>query len=173
MKPGQDWKKALARNILLCCAVLALVFLVYPVKAQDFNLGSPAGVVGGGYIGSEQCKECHQRQYKTYMQNSRKSKAFEAVEKMQKGLSPEETKGCYKCHATGYGQPTGFVSPEETPALKNVGCEACHGPGRLHTQSMEMAHIVKTVTIDVCQRCHNSEQVKSFRYKSVIYAGAH
>lgn len=146
-----------------------------PAKAQDLAVepDPSKAVVGGGYVGSDSCKECHKRQYEAYMKFSRKSTAFAAVERMKKDLSEEELQGCYRCHATGYGKPTGFESPERTPHLKNVGCEACHGPGRLHTQTMEMAHIVKTVTIDVCEKCHKSDLVKSFRYKSVIYAGAH
>ena len=168
-KPGKTVRAAMA-----WCAMLLVFGLGCPASAQDMLLETPpAAVVGGGYVGSEACKECHKRQYEAYTRNSRKSSAFAAVERMKKDLSEAELQGCYKCHTTGYGRPTGFETPEKTPQLKNVGCEACHGPGRLHTQSMEMAHIVKTVTIDVCEKCHKNELVKSFRYKSVIYAGAH
>lgn len=169
---GKYQKKA--RAATAWCAVIVALGLGCPAAAQDLLLENPQpAVVGGGYVGSEACKECHKRQYEAYMKFSRKSSAFAAVERMKKDLSEAELQGCYRCHTTGYGKPTGFESPDKTPHLKNVGCEACHGPGRLHTQSMEMAHIVKTVTIDVCEKCHKSDLVKSFRYKSVIYAGAH
>lgn len=142
----------------------------------DFYGGSDGPpLVGGGYAGSLSCKECHEKQYERYEKYSRKSHSFEAVLKMSDGLTDEEKENCYKCHTTGYGEKTGFVSLEETPDLANVGCEACHGPGTLHTQTMDMAHIVKTVTIDVCEKCHNNPDypVESFRYGKVIYAGAH
>ncbi|MBI5845584.1 MAG: cytochrome c family protein [Deltaproteobacteria bacterium] len=133
-------------------------------------------VLGGGYVGSAKCAECHNKAdtaiYDRFMKFSRKSQAYQSVKRM-KGLEPKERESCYRCHTTGYGKPTGFVSPEKTPHLADVGCEACHGPGKLHTQTMDMAHIVRKVTIDVCEKCHKDAKVKSFRYKGVIYAGAH
>ncbi|MEE9584455.1 MAG: multiheme c-type cytochrome [Candidatus Brocadiales bacterium] len=51
------------------------------------------------------------------------SKSFKRLE------TPEEQKDpkCLKCHATGYGGK--FKNPKLT-YLKNVTCEACHGPGQ-------------------------------------------
>lgn len=143
---------------------------------DGFDLLGETPVLGGGYVGSAKCAECHNKPdtaiYDRFRKFSRKSQAYQSVKRM-KGLSPKEREGCYRCHTTGYGKPTGFVSPEKTPHLADVGCEACHGPGKLHTQSMDMAHIVRKVTIDVCEKCHKDAKVKSFRYKGVIYAGAH
>ncbi|MBU2489295.1 MAG: cytochrome c family protein [Proteobacteria bacterium] len=163
-RPGRRGWLAALFAAALCCV---------PAAAQDLGLPSVPGIVGGGFVGSEACKECHKNQYAAFQEHSRKSRSFEAIERMADGLTDEEVRGCYSCHTTGYGRPTGFANLEKTPELKDVGCESCHGPGRLHTQTMEMAHIVKTVTIDVCERCHDSEKITSFRYKSVIYAGAH
>ena len=156
----------------------ALAFLVVWPMA-----GAKGGIVGGGYIGSEACKECHESHYDSWLKNSRKAHSWESINRMRDdgdgGLSDEEIKKCYQCHTTGFGQETGFVSQEETPGLRNVGCEACHGPGTLHTETMEKAHIVKTPTIELCAKCHeqkdedNVSKVRSFRYKKVIYAGAH
>lgn len=169
-------KKAALPGLLVFCAVcFAALVLVLPVQAQDDPLAEPQDllpVVGGGYVGSKKCAECHKNQYEKFMMYSRKSKAYDAIRRMKR-LSPEETKQCYTCHTTGYGVQTGFVSYEKTPYLADVGCEACHGPGKLHTETMDMAHIVKTVTIDVCEKCHDDKKVKSFLYKKVIYAGAH
>jgi hypothetical protein len=159
------------KRIFLACACWVFL-LAHPAIAGGQEPESGA-LLGGGYVGSASCKECHKRQYETFTSLSRKSRSFESVDRMKAGLTPQEIERCYSCHCTGYGRPTGFVSPDKTPELKDVGCEACHGPGKLHCQTMEKAHIVKTVTIDVCEKCHSSELVKSFRYKSVIYAGAH
>ncbi|ACL06163.1 cytochrome c family protein [Desulfatibacillum aliphaticivorans] len=160
-------------------AGIALAFLVLWPMAK-----ATGGIVGGGYIGSEACKECHAKHYESWSKNSRKAKSWESINRMREddgdgGLTEEEIKECYQCHTTGYGQETGFVNETETPGLKNVGCEACHGPGRLHTETMEKAHIVKTPTIELCAKCHeqkdedNIGKVRPFRYKKVIYAGAH
>ena len=155
-------------------AAIALAMLAFwPLDGAD------CGIVGGGFIGSEECGQCHRDQFKSWQDNSRKSKSWETISAMRNGLTDNELKGCYECHTTGYGRETGFVSEEKTPHLKNVGCESCHGPGKLHSETQEFAHIVKTTTIDVCQRCHEKkdeiglDQVNSFRYKGVIYAGAH
>ncbi len=143
-----------------------------PAGGTDSGPTEPAPILGGGYVGSAKCAQCHEEIYQRFKANSRKSRAFDSVKRM-KGLTDEERKGCYRCHTTGYGKPTGFTDFQKTPYLADVGCEACHGPGKLHTQSMDMAHIVRKVTIDVCQKCHDDSKVKSFRYKGVIYAGAH
>ncbi len=168
--PGARVRMGLAGWLL---ALLALALPCLPAAAEDPELPGSPNIVGGGYVGSEACKECHKNQYEAFLKHSRKSRSFSSIQKMEDGISKEEIQGCYACHTTGYGRPTGFVSQDKTPELKNVGCESCHGPGKLHTQTMEMAHIVKTVTIDVCERCHDAAKVTSFRYKGVIYAGAH
>ncbi len=167
-------RKFLPKTAGILAAGLALVlFAIWPMT------GATGGIVGGGYVGSTTCSECHTDQYKSWQDNSRKSKSWETISKMKDGLSEAEFKTCFACHTTGYGRETGFESENATPELKNVGCEACHGPGKLHSETQEFAHIVKTTTIDVCQKCHEQTDengdmlVKSFRYKKVIYAGAH
>jgi hypothetical protein len=45
---------------------------------------------------------------------------------------------CVGCHVTGFLQPGGWTLPTGDhhdpphPALADVGCEACHGPGQAH-----------------------------------------
>lgn len=171
---GPGRARGAARPAMAVLAVLAALVFALPVLFGD-TAGSQdeQPLIGGGYAGSRVCKDCHEKQFERYRQFSLKSDSYKAIEKMQDGLTEEDLQQCYGCHTTGYGKRTGFESLEKTPHLKNVGCEACHGPGQLHTETMDMAHIVKTVTIDVCEKCHVNPNVKSFRYKSVIYAGAH
>ena len=148
-------------------SVLLMFFsLLCPqVWAQD---GRP-----GAYVGSEACLLCHEVEYENFAKYARKSHSFESVLKMQKGLTSEEVKGCYACHTTGYGKSGGFVSVEQTPELKNAGCEVCHGPGGRHAETEDPAHIIGAVTIDVCKRCHTEERVRAFRYTPLIHGGAH
>src|SRR4030042_5842574 len=103
-----------------------------PLGLGETNPPSPPFSKGGnkgGYVGSDACKDCHEKEYNSFMTYAKKSKSFESIERVRKGLTEEEIKGCYFCHTTGYGKPGGFVSPEKTPHLKNAGCEVCHGPG--------------------------------------------
>ncbi|OGQ98184.1 MAG: cytochrome C [Deltaproteobacteria bacterium RIFOXYD12_FULL_57_12] len=126
-----------------------------------------------GYVGSVACQPCHEQQFRAFHNFARKSHSFASVEKMAVNLPEEKIRPCYGCHTTGYGKPSGFVSPEQTPELKNVGCEACHGPGRLHVKTQDPALIRRTVTIEVCKECHTEERVQAFRYKPILYAGSH
>lgn len=125
------------------------------------------------YVGSETCQGCHDSQYDSFMANSKKAKSYDSIRKMQKKLTPAEFKACFKCHTTGYGDPGGFTSAEATPALKNPGCEVCHGPASLHVESGDPADLAFKVSLEVCNRCHNSERVAAFGFKPILYAGAH
>ena len=125
------------------------------------------------YVGSLACKECHPEEYANFMTYAKKSTSFQSIEKQMKHLSPEEIEQCYRCHTTGYGQPGGFVSLEETPHLKNAGCEVCHGPGAEHIKTGNPITIVKTLSKKDCEICHISERVKAFKYKPLVHGGAH
>jgi hypothetical protein len=106
------------------------------------------------FVGAEKCKGCHPQQYKDF--ESRKfTKAWAVLQMRGKTKDPE----CLKCHVTGYGQPSGFTTEEETPYLKYKQCEACHGAGGTHAASpgdtaakKAMKDYVKDK--DVCIQCH-------------------
>ena len=51
------------------------------------------------------------------------------------GEVPGNDPKCINCHATGYGQPTGFKDEASTANLKGTTCEACHGPGSKHDKA--------------------------------------
>jgi hypothetical protein len=125
------------------------------------------------YVGSAACRSCHETVYESYLSNAKKAHSYQSIERMRKKLTPAEFKECFKCHTTGYGQPGGFRSAEETPHLKEVGCETCHGPGSVHAQSGDPADLTRQVTVDVCKTCHNPERVAAFRFKPLLYGGAH
>ena len=125
------------------------------------------------YVGSLACKDCHPEEYENFITYAKKSTSFQSVEKQMKHLTPDEIKQCYPCHTTGYGQPGGFVSLEETPHLKNAGCEVCHGPGAEHSRTANPETIIKNMSKKDCEVCHISERVKAFKYKPLIHGGAH
>lgn len=125
------------------------------------------------YVGSDVCKACHPNEYKSFITYAKKATSFKSIERVKKGLTEEELKGCYYCHTTGYGKPGGFISEEKTPHLKNAGCEVCHGPGELHSKMKNPAYIKRYLTTKDCERCHTFERIKAFRYKPLIHGGAH
>ncbi len=71
---------------------------------------------------------------------------------------------CAGCHTTGY-------SPQEKRFVEaGIGCEACHGPGLLHSESQDAKHIVSAKNTSperlemVCMACHTSGMDNSYTY---------
>ncbi len=105
------------------------------------------------YVGSNACIECHESMNKSYIDVWRKSlmaqKAFSLIQNEK-----DQTK-CIPCHATGYN------SEKKTYQEKNVGCEACHGPGEKYQEMMmgtnapEGGKIARGNALKSCTRCHH------------------
>lgn len=152
-----------ARCLLLAALVLAAAW------------GAGAALAAGPatYLGAKACQECHEEQYASFSKHSKKSHSFNSIKVMRKGLTETELKRCYECHTTGYGQPGGFVSESQTPHLKDAGCEVCHGPGSLHKESQDPKDIRRKLTTKQCETCHNAERVGAFRFRPLIFGGAH
>jgi hypothetical protein len=125
------------------------------------------------FVGSQACQECHDVEYENFTTHAKKATSFESVQVMAKGLTDAEQKECFTCHTTGYGAPGGFVSATETPHLKDAGCEVCHGPGSAHIETEDPEDINYDVTIEVCNTCHNPDRIASFKYKPLLFGGAH
>jgi hypothetical protein len=165
VKIKKDSVQKICSSWSLLAVPALLLFLVASAAASQES--------GTAYIGSLACRDCHPEEYANFMTYAKKSTSFLSVEKQMKHLTPDEIKQCYPCHTTGYGKPGGFVSPEETPNLKNAGCEVCHGPGAEHARTGDPAKIIGSMSKKDCEVCHISERVKAFKYKPLIHGGAH
>jgi hypothetical protein len=87
------------------------------------------------FAGSETCKSCHEKAFAVW----EKSAHGHATDTLAKLNPPRHFDAeCISCHVTGWNPQeyfpyaTGYVSLEETPALKQNGCENCHGPAAAH-----------------------------------------
>ncbi len=128
----------------------------------------------GQYVGTAACEDCHDTEYSNFKQFAKKSHSGESVKLMSGDLTKEELEECYHCHVTGYGQPGGFVSFDETPGMADCGCEVCHGPGYDHVESGGDPELIKgSLDMEDCQVCHNPERVEAFDFKPLLYGGAH
>lgn len=144
------------------------------VLAQQSEAAAPMPAKNASYVGSAACKDCHAKEYDSYSRYSKKAHSSQSVRLMAPKLTPEELRGCFGCHTTGYGRPGGFVSFEKTPELANAGCEVCHGPGSAHVDSGGDPALIKTkLAMAECERCHNAERVRNFNFKPMLFAGAH
>ena len=86
------------------------------------------------YVGTDACKRCHAAAYDVW-EKSKHSHAYASlVKKTQPSLRQYDAE-CIVCHTVGFGYESGFKSEKETPLLKNVGCESCHGPASEHVKS--------------------------------------
>ncbi|MFO0800457.1 MAG: cytochrome c family protein [Gemmataceae bacterium] len=98
------------------------------------------------FVGSERCLGCHAGEFAKW-KDSKHGHAYEGLEVYAKRpgnrqFDPE----CIVCHTVGYGVKTGFESTEKTPALKDVGCESCHGPGSGHMSAPRDADLLKLLS---------------------------
>jgi len=168
------------------------------------------------YVGTHKCKSCHSSskkgaQYKVW-QKTKHAQAFEtllsdAAKKIatERGLkkAPHEAPECLKCHTVGFGaggyevKDEAFYTPAEDDRagkkaakrmenLKNVGCEACHGPGEKYKSMRVMKAIFSgdadpadyglvMPTKETCLKCHNEESpsYKPFDFDSRVKEIAH
>lgn len=133
-----------------------------PIQAEDI-----------AYVGSAACGACHEKQYDRFVKYAKKSHSFQSIEKLKDGLTSNELQECYGCHTTGYGKPGGFVNAEQTPDLRNAGCEVCHGPGSKHVESGDPQDIKGRIDMQECLVCHTTQRVAAFNFKPLIQSGAH
>jgi hypothetical protein len=163
------FKKLSMRQMLIFFIIILFLLITMTPSLSFAEIKNRSPI----YVGSDVCKGCHEKEYVSFMKYAKKSKSYESIERVKKGLTEEEVKGCYFCHTTGYGKPGGFISIERTPYLKNAGCEVCHGPGEYHVKTKSPDEIKRHLTMKDCEVCHTSERVKAFRYKPLIHGGAH
>lgn len=153
--------------IILATIVLAMVSL----WNQQGSEAAPE--VQKTYVGTDRCNDCHDAQYKNFKTYSKKAHSYKSITTMKKGLTNAEFEQCLECHTTGYGKAGGFRSEQDTPQLRDVGCETCHGPGSIHVETQDPKDIKGKLVAKDCEVCHNSERVSAFKYKPLIFGGAH
>ncbi len=88
------------------------------------------------YIGSEACKKCHEHAYEVWKE-SKHSHAYQTLVNAKHPSLRQYDGECIVCHTVGFGYKTGFANATDTPKLKDVGCESCHGPASLHAKNPE------------------------------------
>lgn len=160
----------LLQSSLAAALVLAMAGAV---QAQD----KPAD-----YVGSDQCKVCHNKKpegeqwniWKTMKHakafESLKSEAAQKIAAERKLPKPaHESPECLKCHVTGYDEAKA-APPARIKLEEGLGCENCHGPGSLHIADAKdvvakkktadqvdwKAHLATTEEAR-CLECHNEE----------------
>ena len=143
------------REYFYCLAACAILFL----------WGSTAGRAEllGDYVSVTACVECHEEEAAGW-KTSPHAHAFETLK--EQGEEKQSAQGCIKCHVVGFEKDGGFIDMQLTPELKDVQCEACHGPGRRHAESEDPADIMGKPDAVLCRSCHTEGQDKNFDFET-------
>ena len=113
---------------------------------------------GPGYVGTYVCMRCHRPQALKWI-TTHHAVALASLKEDGYDKDPE----CVVCHVVGLDRVGGFRSPRETPALADVACEECHGPGAWHARNVLAPYYRPTV--EDCRTCHDPENSPQFVFE--------
>ncbi len=111
------------------------------------------------YAGEKECKKCHEQAYKAWTK-SRHGHAYATLKRVNKAFDPE----CLICHTVGFNKLGGFISEVDTPYLKNVQCEECHGSALDHIKSPKKGWSLKVKA--ACNKCHVKNHSPNFNFSA-------
>lgn len=110
-----------------------------------------------GFVGSDKCASCHKEIYKHWQKTAHAS-AMPTLKRDGHDRDPD----CVSCHAVGTHAADGYFSEKRTPALANVGCESCHGPGKAHVADWRQKTIYQSA--ETCTQCHSRQTSSNFDF---------
>jgi hypothetical protein len=133
------------------------------------------------FVGAAKCQECHPKAFAVWS-SARHSHAYESLGKYGRPLATLSRKDqpplvvgrqydpeCARCHTTGFGYKSGFVSEETSPHLKGNQCENCHGPASLHVEKPKEAKFSIPLRLTIakaeydCRKCHDGDNDPHFK----------
>jgi len=113
----------------------------------------------GAFVGARACASCHEDAYNSWLLSSH------AVTMVRLPGETHLEPTCTACHTTCAGEEGGFVSLTETSHLRDVGCEACHGPSGGHRPVGSIDGIDPRAR---CARCHDLEHTLHLDLDSMV-----
>jgi hypothetical protein len=140
------------------------------------------------YAGAVACGGCHAAAL-AFWRTTAHARALDTLKKVKRDRDPT----CVGCHVTGYLRPGGTGDIRlATARLRDVGCEACHGPGVDHVAEGDhvaeedgkparvasakpatapMGGMPRQVPSSVCLGCHTPDQTNGdFDYPRFLKA---
>lgn len=117
--------------------------------------------------GSQKCQECHAAQM-TVWQDSKHAQAWTTLEKKNQQFNED----CVLCHVTLPLYDADKVKASNLllmlpKSLKNVGCEACHGPAAAHSAGQGKVPVARPDE-KVCLGCHTPEHDDNFIFSEKV-----
>jgi hypothetical protein len=146
------------------------------------------------YVGSKACGKCHPTEYEDVMAKpharatavlAKPAPDHWSVPPYKRGVVGIAKAECLRCHVTGYGRPQGFpTDPPPDPVshpLAGVGCEACHGPGKAHSDDPKKPKLIAKLggtcnecnILPICRQCHDDTNSPRFQYREALPQARH
>ncbi len=146
------------------------------------------------YTGSAACGKCHPISYKDLAKSRHSATTLRlkvaapdhwrvpAYKRRVVGLSKAE---CLRCHVTGFGRRDGFPAAVPKDPLRHsmagVGCEACHGPGKAHSDDPKKPRLIAKLggtcnecsILPICRQCHDDRNSPRFDYRTALEKSRH
>lgn len=158
-----------AVSVIACVVWIALASNVCSQPPEVFTPAvEPAPPANQTYTGAKACSSCHFKQFMSWKKTKHATDAWGKIT-----AKYQADPACLKCHATGYGQATGFKDIASSANLAGTTCEACHGPGSEHDKiakkyankkKLDPAEekeardsIYKVLPGNVCAGCHAAQ----------------
>jgi len=121
-------------KIMTACRLIAVALFTLMI-GQVMAADAP-------FEGRKKCSSCHKAQAKSWRDTAH-AKAMDSLKpnerkeaKLKADLDPEkdytQDKDCVGCHVDGFGEKGGYTIESPKKMLAAIGCESCHGPGRLY-----------------------------------------
>jgi 2',3'-cyclic-nucleotide 2'-phosphodiesterase (5'-nucleotidase family) len=107
------------------------------------------------YLGNAACTRCHGPEL-AFWRTTKHAHAFAGLE----AAHSAQSLACVGCHVTGFAQPGGSMDLSVLGTrLRDVGCEACHGPGSAHVDApRERGLVARAPSAAVCLGCHTPDR---------------
>jgi Cytochrome c554 and c-prime len=139
----------------------------YPKHAFVAGAGDASGAT---FVGVDACKKCHPNTVDSWAE-TKHAKAFASLEKDPKPNTIFDVE-CISCHTVGFDYTSGYKSAELTPALTNVQCESCHGPGSKHVAEPTVKAFRRHMQVTreqadrnrLCFTCHDEDNSPKFDF---------
>lgn len=129
------------------------------IAREEQSKGGVSHRVGEAFAGADACTSCHLDVHDQWM-GTKHAHAFEILDSQDR----EFDRDCTPCHTTGFFELGGFLSLTDTPKLKHVQCEACHGNSNAHVRNPVLKTPGNART--VCTSCHTKDQTPDFAFES-------
>lgn len=153
------------RSDALAASVRAVLQNAGEGRPVELTFAEPLLSNENAYIGSSACATCH-AQISTEWSTTPHGAAIKSLQRLQY----HEVANCVACHVVGYGQRSGYSLADPDADLLNVGCEVCHGPGRLHASDPSTRFNIRRAPSDsLCSTCHTLEHSRFLLGPSDLY----